>query len=36
MPSDILDRVSAMQRAHADLPRPDGVGRRIGIPRKSA
>ena len=36
MPSDILDRVSAMQRAHADLPRPEGVGRRIGIPRKSA
>jgi len=34
MPTDILDRIGAMAQAHAQLPRPDGVGRQIGIKRK--
>lgn len=31
MPADILARVAAMHTAHAALPRPDGIGRKIGI-----
>lgn len=34
MPADIMARVAAIAQAHARLPRPDGVGGRIGIPRK--
>jgi acyl-CoA thioester hydrolase len=34
MPDDIAARVAAMARAHAALPRPEGVGSRIGIRRK--
>ena len=34
MPPDILGRIAAMAEAHARLPRPDGIGRRIGITRK--
>ncbi|QYX58166.1 thioesterase family protein [Roseovarius sp. SCSIO 43702] len=36
MPPEIEARVAAMAREHAAWPRPDGVGRRVGIPRKSA
>ena len=32
-PADIQTRVSAMQATHAELPRPDGLGRVIGIRR---
>jgi len=34
MPDDILGRVRAMAEDHAQLPRPDGVGRQIGIKHK--
>jgi acyl-CoA thioester hydrolase len=34
MPEDVQARVADMARAHATLPAPDGVGRRIGIARK--
>jgi len=34
MPEDIAARVTEMARAHAKLPRPEGVGSRIGIRRK--
>ncbi len=34
MPDDILGRVAAMQKAHAALPRPEGVGARIGLRQK--
>jgi len=34
MPEDTAARVAAMARAHAALPRPEGVGSRIGIRRK--
>jgi len=33
MPADVLARVRAMANAHARLPRPEGVGARIGIRR---
>ena len=36
MPDDIAARVAAMARAHAALPRPEGVGSRIGIRRRQA
>ncbi|PVA11317.1 thioesterase [Pelagivirga sediminicola] len=35
MPPDIAANVAAMQQAHDRLPRPDGVGRPIGIPGKA-
>ncbi len=31
MPDDLYDRITAIRRAHAALPRPDVVGRPIGI-----
>lgn len=31
-PEAVLDRLRPLARAHADLPAPDGVGRRIGDP----
>jgi acyl-CoA thioester hydrolase len=34
MPDDILARMTAMRRAHAALPLPEGLGRRIGLTRK--
>ena len=34
MPEDIAARVAEMAQAHAALPRPEGVGSRIGIRRK--
>ncbi len=34
MPDDIARRVAAMKATHARLPRPEGVGLPIGIPRK--
>jgi len=36
MPPDIQARVAEMARTHAALPQPEGLGRHIGIPRKSA
>ena len=33
-PDDILARLARMQAAHAHLPVPDGVGRRIAMPGK--
>ena len=33
MPADVLSRVRSMATAHARLPRPEGVGSRIGIRR---
>jgi acyl-CoA thioester hydrolase len=34
-PPDIKARIEAMQAAHASLPRPERIGRSIGIRRKS-
>lgn len=34
MPQPILERVAAMAEAHADLPRPEGLGSQIAIRRK--
>lgn len=34
MPVAIRDRIAALRAAHAKLPRPGGIGRRIGIARK--
>jgi acyl-CoA thioester hydrolase len=34
MPDDVLSMVSAVAKAHADLPRPDRVGAQIGIKRR--
>ncbi len=33
-PPDIAARINTMLRAHAALPRPDGIGRRIAMPEK--
>ena len=33
-PEDVLQRLEAMKAAHARLPLPDGVGRRIAMPQK--
>jgi acyl-CoA thioester hydrolase len=33
-PPDIAARIDAVQRAHAAVPRPDGLGRRIAMPEK--
>jgi acyl-CoA thioester hydrolase len=33
MPGEQAEMVRAMVASHADLPRPSGIGRRIGIPR---
>ncbi len=35
MPDDIFAKLSAMATQHAKLPRPDRIGRPIGIPRKA-
>jgi acyl-CoA thioester hydrolase len=34
-PDDILARLAAMKAAHAHLPTPEGLGRRIAMPAKS-
>jgi acyl-CoA thioester hydrolase len=34
-PQDIALRVKMFAEAHAGVPRPDGIGRRIGMPQKS-
>ena len=31
-PTDVMERLAGMKAAHAKLPKPDGVGRRIGMP----
>lgn len=36
MPQDVRERVEALARGHRELPLPEQVGRRIGIPRKGA
>jgi len=33
-PQNVLDRLAVMKAAHAHLPVPDGVGRRIAMPQK--
>jgi acyl-CoA thioester hydrolase len=33
MPDEILSRIAALGQAHAKLPRPEGIGARIGIRR---
>jgi acyl-CoA thioester hydrolase len=35
MPDDILARIARMQAAHATLPRPEGIGGKIGIRSKA-
>ena len=34
-PDDILERLAAMRAAHASLPVPEAVGRRIAVPARS-
>ena len=34
MPDDIMARIKSMADTHAAQPRPDGISRRVGIPRK--
>lgn len=34
-PGDILANIAIMKAAHTGLPRPDGLGRTIGIPRRA-
>jgi acyl-CoA thioester hydrolase len=34
-PSDILENIATMKQAHAALPRPDALGRTMGIPKKA-
>ena len=34
MPDDVYAKISALYDAHRRLPRPDRVGRKIGIPRR--
>lgn len=33
-PDSVMQRLAAMQAAHARLPRPDGVGRKIAMPAR--
>ncbi len=35
MPKDVMEKVQALYDSHRDLPRPERVGRSIGIRRKS-
>ncbi|HMN51588.1 MAG: thioesterase family protein [Xanthobacteraceae bacterium] len=35
LPDDVLDRLAAMKAAHAALPAPEGIGRKIGMPKRS-
>jgi len=34
MPDHIMGKLSAMKSAHDTLPRPDGIGRKVAIPRR--
>ena len=34
-PPDIRDRISAVAAAHAAIPRPKGLGRKVGMPTKA-
>ena len=34
MPEDVFAKISSLYAAHRQLPRPDRVGRKIGIPRR--
>jgi acyl-CoA thioester hydrolase len=34
-PDDVLDRLAAMKAAHAALPAPEGIGRKIGMAKRS-
>jgi acyl-CoA thioester hydrolase len=33
-PSDIRERIRAVAHAHASIPRPEGIGRTVGMPSK--
>jgi acyl-CoA thioester hydrolase len=33
-PSDIRERIRAVAAAHASIPRPEGIGRKVGMPSK--
>ena len=33
-PADIQDNIERVLQAHAALPRPEGLGRAIGMPKK--
>lgn len=35
LPDDVLDRLAAMKAAHAALPAPEGIGRKIGMAKRS-
>lgn len=35
LPDDVLGRLAAMKAAHAALPAPEGIGRRIGMAKRS-
>jgi acyl-CoA thioester hydrolase len=35
-PAEVAERLAAMKAAHAGLPRPDGIGRRIAIPQPAS
>jgi acyl-CoA thioester hydrolase len=34
-PADILENIATMKQAHSSLPRPDALGRMMGIPKKA-
>ena len=34
-PTDIIENIATMKQAHAGLPRPDALGRSMGIPKKA-
>lgn len=34
-PDDVLERIATMRAAHAALPQPEGIGRRVGMAPKS-
>lgn len=34
-PSDIIENIATMKQAHAGLPRPDALGRTMGIPKQA-
>jgi acyl-CoA thioester hydrolase len=33
-PADVMEQLARIKAAHANLPRPEGAGRRIGMPNK--
>ncbi|MGE0339896.1 MAG: thioesterase family protein, partial [Xanthobacteraceae bacterium] len=35
LPDDVLDRLAAMKAAHAALPAPEGIGRKIAMAKRS-